>query len=884
MGCLKASLLPLAIALSACGGTPESVASDAAKNNTESSIAQPSGAIGSLTNPAKLSLEKAVHDVSTSEPLYYSVDVPAGNASLVISFAWGKDYNVLGNPNIYVRHQEMPTTEAFDCRGEWKPGDSEMCILDNPKPGKYHILINPVKVEREEGEEKQGEHEVNGGILLATTKLFTVSDVCKNAEADIRAQSLTPRQRDIVCDRLELTQKRFKEQWRAIDPDIVQPIEKDLNHRVVAELYSNMKNFTTWMKYLQDSSNSSGVFHEESPEDPKSPRAAFRTFNGLHWTNGITHYWNLEHEFAHYLDGRYLKKGNYMTAVNHKISWWSEGLAQHFGFWNGPERLFTTAHGSLYPDSILTCDTVGQAYSDTRGKAVVEAFTLVNDSPATITVKRINHETGELVEDTIVIESNTSNSNFAGSNWHVNDRFVVVDEDDNCLASAELRSNKSLSYANNGLIAKYNTKSLTQIFGKQANAYTWGHLAFTFFFQEQPTELKKFIALTKQGKYEESDNLLKEWAKKYEADFQAWLNWGTKKGFVDSFEADDAKLELGQYITLHGAGDWGFKVSLSQDVNSLTIGSGGGYGKYDLWVGKNKPVHSVAALNREAVVCKTNETKNRPNQQCVIENAKAGDYYVTVDNETAVTILTETHLYACTGKDCQTTMQLPETPEPETVDLLKTPRILDSADLNSCDLVSQYELERDPKLALENFKLVNHSASAISAQRVDNETGELTGSVVSISSGDTWKPTTALFAKERLLITDAKGDCLGTVVAKDAVHMNYFDRMPVNANSCSLKEDYSDRDKSATNASVRNETNETVYAFWVFPDQMANQKTNGLLRRKSYATLAPGETWDNITWRNGDRIMLGSSDDPFEAKCIGIFKVTTDSHMALQAK
>ncbi|MCJ8318095.1 MAG: collagenase [Colwellia sp.] len=895
MRCFKVLLMPLILLLSGCGSPPKSIPLDNKVNEISNAP------LGASSNPITLNLNRAIYQISTNDPLYYVVDVPAGKSSLVVSFAWGKDYKKLGNPNIYIRHQNAATTEVYDCRSEWKAGDSEVCILDKPKAGQYYILVNPVKSEHKEGEEgkkvesetakdkvEPNEFTVNDGILFATTDLFNVSYACENAEADIRAQTLTDKQRKFVCQRLAMTQERFKAAWRSIDPDIVTPIDKDLNSRVVAELFSSMKSFTTWMSYLQDSSNNSGVFHEESPEDPKSPRAAFRTFNGIHWTSGLTHYWNLEHEFSHYLDGRYLKKGNYSTTSNHNVSWWSEGLAQYFGFWNGPERLFANAHSTLYPDNILACSTPLTAYSDSRTTDIVEEFSIVNQSNSPLILYRVDHKKGTLSskDQAITLAPNERLDNFTAEQWHAGDRFVLQNEHDSCVAYASLKNNQTLVFKNQRLSTTDKMRTLADTFQKKANAYTWGHLAFTFFFEEQHAELKKFVALIKAGQYDESDALLDKWATIYEADFQAWLNWGTKKAFIDSFALEESQLALNSYTTLYGAGDWGFRLQLSQDVDSLTIGSGGGSGKYDLLIGKDKPVHSVANLNAEALICQTSETTNRPNQQCIIENAKAGNYYITVDNETAVTVLADTHLYACAGKDCHITFTLPATPDAEKVAVMKIPRIVDSADISGDDLLQPYELQRSENNQAENFHITNNSATAIILQRIDEVTGKKrgtkSGETISLAAGETWIPETLLYQQERIAVTNKNGAYLGTLTAKSAVHLGYFDRSAIVAKSCNLKESYTRGKVKASNASVRNESNKTLYAFWVFPDQMANKKTNGLLRRKSYASLAPGETWDNITWRHGDRIMLGTTDNTDSTECVAIFEVDSDKHYAVQ--
>ncbi|RHW75304.1 hypothetical protein D1094_14370 [Colwellia sp. RSH04] len=875
-------LYPLTSLLFACS-TSNEIDNSTKQNMSNSDVEFVQNApLGTIQNPIKYQLGIPVRNINTNKPLYYTVEVPSEQSSLVFSLAWGKDSKVFGNPDIYVSHEQIPTVDNYDCRGTWKKGDSELCVFDKPKAGNYYLLINPVIDKSDKEHEKPGKYEVNDGLLYTSTEIYSINYSCKNALADIRAQALTEKQKSFVCQRLAMTQERFINDWTKIDPYFAQPIEGDLNHRVVAELYDSIKSHKTWMSYLQDSSNSSGIFHEESPEDPNSPQATFRTFNGIHWTGGLTHYWNLEHEFAHYLDGRYLKKGTYSTAVNHMISWWSEGLAQHFGFWNGPERQFTTAHSAFYPKNILSCDTALAPYNENTSNKSIKDFTIVNESKQTVFLKRVNYN-GSVSKNkkAIELQPNESWNGFNKGSWHQDDRFIIRNEDKSCLGAASLSEKSVLAFENNQLIAKHNTASLYEVFHKEVNPYSWGHLAFTFLFEEKLDDLKQFVNLTKQGKYTESDAFLEHLAQRYEADFQAWLYWGTKKAFLDSFELPESDLPLNSYTTLYGAGDWGFKLHIEKDLDELTIGSAGGVGEYDLLIGKGKPVHSIGSLNQEALVCKTNiPVEEQPKQACTLTNVTAGDYYITIDNVSAIAVLADTHIYACEGENCINSVNLPKDPEPETVAVLEPPRIIESAAIDSCVQKQPYELTQNDKNQLHSFKITNHAKENINLQRIDATTGNASSTSIQLSPNDSWQPKDTIYNSERVLVSNAQGQCLGTITAKKYRHIGFYDRTPISDDTCKLKESYTSTGITAKNASLRNESNQHIYAFWVFPEQAANQKTNGLLRRSYYASLAPGETWDNITWRHDDRIMLGNSDDPKTAKCLAILEVDSDKHSA----
>ena len=57
--------------------------------------------------------------------------------------------------------------------------------------------------------------------------------------------------------------------------------------------------------------------------------------------------WNLEHEYIHYLDGRFIKYGPWLGT--HNTLWWEEGLAEYISKGdNITERIIRLARGYRY--------------------------------------------------------------------------------------------------------------------------------------------------------------------------------------------------------------------------------------------------------------------------------------------------------------------------------------------------------------------------------------------------------------------------------------------------------------------------------------------------------------------------------------------------------
>lgn len=67
---------------------------------------------------------------------YYTWDVPAGMSSLSFTTSGGS-----GDADLYIRLGSRPTTSTYTCRS-WKTGNGEICTIDNPTAGTWHIGIN----------------------------------------------------------------------------------------------------------------------------------------------------------------------------------------------------------------------------------------------------------------------------------------------------------------------------------------------------------------------------------------------------------------------------------------------------------------------------------------------------------------------------------------------------------------------------------------------------------------------------------------------------------------------------------------------------------------------------------------------------------------------
>ncbi|MGO2012239.1 S8 family peptidase [Pseudoalteromonas sp.] len=87
------------------------------------------------TGQAKTGLSGA-----TNSKTFYTMQVPAGAKNVTFTMSGGS-----GDADLYVRAGSAPTTSSYDCR-PYKNGNDEVCSIDNPAAGTYHVMLNAYQV------------------------------------------------------------------------------------------------------------------------------------------------------------------------------------------------------------------------------------------------------------------------------------------------------------------------------------------------------------------------------------------------------------------------------------------------------------------------------------------------------------------------------------------------------------------------------------------------------------------------------------------------------------------------------------------------------------------------------------------------------------------
>lgn len=142
---------------------------------------------------------------------------------------------------------------------------------------------------------------------------------CAQVPVTFRTQSMTQDQMEEACGILKEVDDRFHAKLRT-GPD--NPVQGDQNDRVEAIVFNSYENSQRYNSELFGYIGSGAFFYAEGDSYDPSNTARILTYKPDDVTE-LRHSFALEHEYVHYLDGRFIQHGNY------SVTWWAEGLAEY---------------------------------------------------------------------------------------------------------------------------------------------------------------------------------------------------------------------------------------------------------------------------------------------------------------------------------------------------------------------------------------------------------------------------------------------------------------------------------------------------------------------------------------------------------------------------
>ncbi|MBD0674723.1 M9 family metallopeptidase, partial [Streptomyces sp. CBMA156] len=156
-------------------------------------------------------------------------------------------------------------------------------------------------------------------------QVLTIDHTC-NANLRIRAQEMTAQQLADTCTSLVNQDAYFHK--------IVKdggPVPNDNNTNLEVVVFDDYYNYSlyAWEMYKIEVDN--GGMYEEGNPATVGNQARFIAHEAS-WLRPEFQIWNLNHEYTHYLDGRYDMFGDFEAGMTTPTIWWVEGLAEYVSY------------------------------------------------------------------------------------------------------------------------------------------------------------------------------------------------------------------------------------------------------------------------------------------------------------------------------------------------------------------------------------------------------------------------------------------------------------------------------------------------------------------------------------------------------------------------
>lgn len=270
--------------------------------------------------------------------------------------------------------------------------------------------------------------------------VLPITHNCSNT-LRVRAQQLTSSQLTGICNTLAVQEVYFHDKLNTGNT----PVANDFNETLELVIYNTSADYKQYSGILfNHSTDNGGIYLEGDPSVPGNiPRFMAHE---AEWLNDFT-VWNLEHEYVHYLDGRFNKKGNFSDGYNHNTVWWSEGLAEYISKKNFNDDAIEEARKNTYNLTELFLNN----YDDHDSTRIYDWGYLAirymfEEHISDIDALLIKLRNGDYVEFDSYLDNLGSQYNNSFSNW----LQTVDSNDDDGNGTGALYNGQSVSVNSNG--------------------------------------------------------------------------------------------------------------------------------------------------------------------------------------------------------------------------------------------------------------------------------------------------------------------------------------------------------------------------------------------------------------------------------------------------
>ncbi|MGI5183926.1 collagenase [Dactylosporangium sp. CA-152071] len=158
-----------------------------------------------------------------------------------------------------------------------------------------------------------------------SSSVLPINYTC-SASIRIVAQSMTSSELSQSCSSL-LSQDAY---FHGVVADSG-PVAGDVNSDIEVVVFDSSTDYQTYAGAIYGiDTNNGGMYLEGTPSDPNN-QARFIAYEA-EWVRPVFQIWNLNHEYTHFLDGRFDMYGDFNANVTTPTIWWIEGFAEYISY------------------------------------------------------------------------------------------------------------------------------------------------------------------------------------------------------------------------------------------------------------------------------------------------------------------------------------------------------------------------------------------------------------------------------------------------------------------------------------------------------------------------------------------------------------------------
>ena len=194
-------------------------------------------------------------------------------------------------------------------------------------------------------------------IMPTIEEATPIKHVCSDS-LFIRTQKMTEAQLEGACNTLIAQETVFHEKLATNRV----PVANDFNDKLRVVVFNNAAEYNKYGQLVFDiNTNNGGMYIEGTTQDP-SNLATFYSYEHF-WVRPKFQVWNLNHEYVHYLDGRFLKYDTFNHFPSNLV-WWSEGLAEYIAEGDNNPRAFKLLNETEQDDWLTLQQIFDTKYRD----------------------------------------------------------------------------------------------------------------------------------------------------------------------------------------------------------------------------------------------------------------------------------------------------------------------------------------------------------------------------------------------------------------------------------------------------------------------------------------------------------------------------------------